>query len=100
MRSFRLEMLPADGAYSPLMTRSKVDFPVPLAPISPIFSCGRMCQCSSLKSTLDPNSKVMSFSTNTDLEFYELTFPGDVAFNDGWLTRVIDVSAMSNGGLQ
>ncbi len=58
-------MFPEVGVYSPLMTRSKVDFPVPLAPISPIFSKGRICQLNSLNKILDPNSNVMSLSTNT-----------------------------------
>jgi hypothetical protein len=37
-----LEIFPPSGVYSPEIKRSKVDLPVPLAPIKPILAFGLM----------------------------------------------------------
>ena len=54
-------MLPDEGAYSPTIIFNKVDFPVPLAPISPTLSPGLMCQLASSYKALEPIKKVKSF---------------------------------------
>ena len=38
------DMVPPSGVYSPEIRRSKVDLPVPLAPIKPILVLGLMCK--------------------------------------------------------
>ncbi|MCY1538724.1 hypothetical protein D9M68_742790 [compost metagenome] len=56
-----MDMLPEEGAYSPTIIFSKVDFPVPFAPIRPTLSPGLICQLASSYKALEPIKKVKSF---------------------------------------
>src|SRR5690554_3073652 len=53
-----MEMLPEVGEYSPTMSFSRVDFPVPFAPISPVLSPGFICQLASSYKAREPISNV------------------------------------------
>src|SRR5690606_24662078 len=55
-----MEIVPEVGVYSPTISFSKVDFPVPFAPINPTRSPGFICQFASSYKALEPIRKVKS----------------------------------------
>src|SRR5690554_31261 len=53
-----MEMVPEVGVYSPTMSLSRVDLPVPFAPMSPVLSPGFICQLASSYNAREPISNV------------------------------------------
>ncbi|MNY22975.1 hypothetical protein D3C86_1566180 [compost metagenome] len=72
-----MEIEPEEGAYSPTIIFSSVDFPVPLAPIRPILSPGLMCQSASSYNALEPSRNVKSFIEIIWLQKYNFALKFD-----------------------
>src|ERR1700759_34429 len=71
VRSLAMLMVPDVGLYSPTIILSRVVFPVPLAPIRPIFSPGFMCQFASSYRARAPISNVRLFIAIISAQRYD-----------------------------